>query len=105
MMSREAIESVTNAENEAKERKAKALKKAADDISEAERDAENAVKAGVARAEDELKHMMNAAVKKAEEDAHGLAEKTSGEQLQIRSRAAKRLDDAARLIIERIVND
>ena len=58
----------------------------------------------VRRAEEEVKRLVDEADRQAEEQAVKLSSDTLKEQDEIRRRAESRLDEAAGLIVERIVN-
>ena len=104
MLSKDAVDRVTAAEEAAKKARAAAQAVAAEQVSSSEKAAEEAVRAGIARAEEELTHLMRAADEKAEGVARDLADNTANRQAAMRVRAGSRLDQAAMLIVERIVN-
>ena len=102
-MSLEALNAVREAEDEARQKKLFAHQKAREEIEEAERAGKAMVAATLARAKSEIEHLTRAADQKAMEQAKELASKTANRQATLRARAERRLDDAVKLIVERIV--
>ena len=102
-MSLEAMMSICEAEDEARQKTLLAHEKAQEEIAEAEKDGKAAVAKTIARAKSEIEHLTRAADHKATEQAKELASKTANRQATLRARAERRVDDAARLIVERIV--
>ena len=102
-MSIEAIKLICAAEEEARRDKIEARLKAVEMIEDTERTCKETVSSTLKRAESELAHLIRAADHKATEHAVELASKTANRQAALRARAERRLGDAARLIIERIV--
>ena len=100
----EVIKSITDTEEAARQDKQGALTNAKNKIAEAEKKGREAVAEAVARAETENKKLMQSAELKAVEDAGKLQAETAKLQKAIRSQAESRLDKAASLIVERIVN-
>lgn len=104
-MSFEAITSVTAAEAEAKTSVAAAEAKARQLISDAEAAGKAAVEAAAAKAESELKELRRRTEEKSGIESRELAETLQGRAAQLRAQAEPRLEEAAALIVERIVND
>ena len=92
-MAFEAITAVQEAEQRAKELKL-----------QAERDGKAAVEAALEKAESELKTLRAQTDEKARGDAQDLASTTKNREAALKNRARTRLDHAASLIVERIVN-
>ena len=103
-MLQDALRLICEAEAEAWDRIAKARQDAADAASQADIAGKAAIERTLARAESEIAHLTRAAEKKVTEDALELASKTANRQATIRARGERRLEDAARFIVERIVN-
>ena len=103
-MSFEAINTVREADERAKQIKTEAAQAAAEAIEAAEADGREAVEAALAKARDELKALRSKSDEKATQDAEALAATTKNREATMRTRAEARLDQAASLIVERIVN-
>ena len=103
-MSLEAIKSISAAEDEARRAKLDAQQKAREAVEAAEKAGKESVASAVLRAESEIAGLKHEADQKAEEHAVELASTTANRQAALRARAESRLDKAAQLIIERIVN-
>jgi V/A-type H+-transporting ATPase subunit G/H len=73
-------------------------------VAEAEKKGQVAVLDAAARAEEEVKKRLNEAEQKAAANAAELQETTAQKQAEIRRIAQSRLNDAAGMIVERIVN-
>ncbi len=104
-MSFEAITSVTRAEAEAKAAVAAAEAKAKQLLAEAETAGKAAVEAASAKAESELRELRRRTEEKSALESRELAETLQGRQAQLRAQAEPKLEEAAALIVERIVND
>ena len=104
-MSFEAITSVTRAEAEAKAAVAAAEAKARQLLSDAEAAGKAAVEAAAAKAESELKELRRRTEEKSAEESRELSETLRGREAQLRAQAGPKLEEAAALIVERIVND
>ena len=104
-MSFEAITSVTRAEAEAKAAVAAAEAQAKQLLSDAEAAGKAAVEAASAKAESELKELRRRTEEKSALESRELAETLQGRQAQLRAQAEPKLEEAAALIVERIVND
>lgn len=102
-MSLEVVKSISDAEENARQAKAAALASAKTAIAEAEKMGQNAVTEAILRAEEAVKNLLKAADEKAAEHALALKSDTSNRQAAIRAAAGSRLDQAALLIVERIV--
>jgi V/A-type H+-transporting ATPase subunit G/H len=99
----EAIKAICIAEEETQQEKLLARTKADEEIGEAENAGKNAIASTIDRAESEIAHLIRMSDQKATEQAKELASKTANRQATQRARAERRLDDAAQLIVERIV--
>lgn len=100
----EALKSVKTAEEEARLTIAIAQRNAAQMIEEASQAGKESVASTLSRAESEISHLRHYADKKAAEQAMELASTTANRQAALRARAERRLDAAAQLIVERILN-
>lgn len=103
-MSLEAITTITEVEEKVKQMKADASAGAKRAIAEAQANGEEAIASAVKKAEAEIAELMRKAEEKARADASGLAENNENKKAAMRARADARLDKAAELIVERIVN-
>ena len=103
-MSFEAITTVREAEARAKQIKTEAAQSAAEAIEAAELDGKAAVEAALAKAREELRTLRSKSDEKATQDAEALAATTKDREAVMRTRAEAKLDQAASLIVERIVN-
>ena len=103
-MSLEAIKSISEAEDEARQAKLRAQQKARETVEAAEKSGKEALASTLARAESEIAQLKRTADQKAAEHAVELASTTANRQATLRARAEGRLDKAAQLIVERIVN-
>lgn len=103
-MSFEAITTVREAEARAKQIKLEATQSAAEAIEAAEAAGAAAVGASLQKAADELKALRSKSDEKATTDAEALAAQTREQEAAMRTKAEARLDQAASLIVERIVN-
>lgn len=103
-MSLEAIKLISEAEETARQRKAEAQAEAKREIAQAEAAVAEAMDAARAKAAEELKGLSRKADDKSKADAMELAENTENRKAALRVRAESRLDKAAGLIVERIVN-
>ncbi len=100
----DVIKSITDAEEAARQEKQTAQARAKNEMAEAEKKGQAALAEAAARAEEENKKRMQASDKKAVENALKLESETSELRERIRAGAVSRLDPAASLIVERIVN-
>ena len=100
----EAMRRIIEAENEAGQAKTLAQQEA----QKAVFDTISAGKEGVAitasRARSDIAQLKRAAAQNAADQAKELASRTANRQATLRARAERRLEDAAKLIIERIVD-
>jgi V/A-type H+-transporting ATPase subunit G/H len=103
-MSLDVIKSIGDAEELARQARLAAQTKAKNMIAEAEKKGQAVVLDAVTRAEADVKRLLDEAENKAASSAAGLLSTTSEKQAEIRRLAECRLDDAAGLIVERIVN-
>ena len=103
-MSFEAITSIAQAETDAKAAVAAAEAKAEQLLSDAEAAGKAAVEAACSKAEEELAELNRQAKEKAKGDAQTLAGELENQKAALRARAEARLDQAASLVVERIVN-
>ena len=100
----EAMQRIIEAENDADKAVSRAQQEAQDVIREAERQGREGVAATIARANSDIAQLKRAAAQNAADQAKDLASRTANRQATLRARAERRLDDAARLIVERIVD-
>ena len=103
-MSLEAITAITEAEERARQKKADAAADAKRKIAQAISDGEAAVEAAAGKADAEIAERMRKAEEKAKADASELAGSNENKKASMHARAESRLDKAAELIVERIVN-
>jgi len=103
-MSLKMISVISQAEEEARQAILITDKKAREAIDEARIAGEETVSATLARADSEIAHMMRVSDHKATEEAKELASATANRLATMRARAERRLDAAARQIVERIVS-
>jgi len=99
----EAVRIIRAVEDETRHAKTLAWQNARDAIEEAHRSGEEGVARSLARAETEIAYLTRVSDQKATELAKDLASKTANKQATLRARAERRLDAAAKLIVERIV--
>ena len=103
-MSFEAIEGISNAEAYEKELIAADDVKALQMSAEAENEGKAAVEAARAKADSELTELRKQADAKAMTEAGELSAETENRKAALRARAEARLEKAAALVVERIVN-
>lgn len=103
-MSLEAIASITRAEEKARAMKADAAAEGKRAIAQAQQDGEAAIAAAVKKADAEIALAIKNAETKAKNDAAELAQSYENRKAAMRVKADARLDKAAELIVERIVN-
>jgi len=103
-MSLKMISVISKAEEEALQAILITDQKAREAVDEARTAGEETVSATLARAESEIAHMMRVSDHKATEEAKELASATANRLATMRARAERRLDAAARQIVERIVS-
>jgi len=103
-LSYEAIKIICLAEEEARRIIQLMQQNAVEAIESAERSGKETVASAVARAESEIAHLIHVMDNKATKEAAELASSTANRQATLRARAERRLDGAAELIVERIVN-
>ena len=103
-MSLEAIKVVTDAEERARIIKKDSEESSALAISEAEAAGDAAIRDAEKKAIEELRELRKKADEKATRDAATLAANTENKKAAMRARAESRLDSAAMLVVERIVN-
>ena len=103
-MSLEAIKQISAAEDEARQAVLRAQQKARESVKEVEIAGKEAIAAMITRAESEVAHLKRTADQKAADQAIELASTTANRQATLRARAEGRIDRAAMLIVERIVN-
>lgn len=103
-MSLEAIKTISEAEETVRRRKAEAQQEARRAIAAAQAAADAALADARAKAADELQGLVKTADEKARADALELAGNTENRKAAMRVHAESRLDEAARFIVERIVN-
>lgn len=103
-MSFEAIANIAAAEDKAKAMIAEAEAKAKQMILEAENEGKAAVEAACFKADDEVAELRKRTDKKAAEDAEEIASGSENKKAAMRAKAESRLEKAAALVVERIVN-
>lgn len=103
-MSYEAITSVTQAENAAKSAVAAAEAKAKQMLADAENAGKAAIEAACIKAESELQELRTKAGDKAVNEAGDLSKDLENRKAVLRAKAEARLEQAATLVVERIVN-
>ena len=102
-VSLEAIKSISEAEEDARQAKIRAQQKARESAEDVEKTGKEAVASSITRAESEIANLKRVADQKASEQAVELASTTANKQATLRARAESRFDRAAQLIVERIV--
>ena len=100
-MSFEAITTISDAENRARQIKADAQAAA---VEAAQAEGKAAIEAAVGKAQQELQTLRAKSDEKAKADAETLAAETKNKEAAMRIKAKTNLDRAASLIVERIVN-
>lgn len=103
-MSFEAITTIRDAENRAKQIQADAQAAAAAGVEAAQAEGKAAIEAAVGKAQRELQTLRAKSDEKAKADAEKLAAETKNKEAAMRIKAKTNLDRAASLIVERIVN-
>ena len=103
-MSLEAIKTITEAEEAARRLKADAATEAKRMIGEAKTAGQAALDAAENKANEELRELRAKADEKATADARELAANTENKKAAMQVKAESRMDKAAQLIVERIVN-
>jgi V/A-type H+-transporting ATPase subunit G/H len=103
-MSFNAILTISEAEENAKKIKAEADAQAKERLAAAEKAGLAAVDAAVEKAAAELKELQSKADDKARAEAESLSATTENKKASLRARAEDRIDKAAELVVERIVN-
>lgn len=103
-MSLEAMKIISEAEETARHRKADAVQEAKRTVAQAQSLAAEAIEAAHKKAAEELGELSRNAAEKAKADVIELAGNTENRKAAMRAHAESKLDDAARLIVERIVN-
>ena len=103
-MAMEAIAAVEEAEATAARRKAEAVQQARQLLSSSETRGAEAVKAALQKAEEVLKGVEKEADARIAAEADSIRAETNAEMEALRTRAEKRLGEAAEKIVERIVN-
>ena len=103
-MSHEAIAAITGTEEKVRQMKADALAEAKRSVAQAQALGEDAIASAIKKADAEIAELMKKAEDKATADASELAQSNENRKAAMRARADVRLDKAAELIVERIVN-
>ena len=103
-MSLDAIKSISDAEEKARLAILSAQREAALAVEQVETAGKETVAATVLRAKNEIAHLKRASDAKSAEAAKELVSNTANRRAAIRARAESRLDKAALMIVERIVN-
>lgn len=102
-MSLEAIKSISQAEEKSAQDIIEAQQSAKKAVSDAEKAGAAAIEKGRARAEEEIRALMKAAEARADEKAEELRQSTANKCAAMRVHAEGRLDEAASLIVRRVV--
>ena len=103
-MSFEAITEITRAEADAKAAVANAEAKARQMLADAENAGKASVEAARAKADGELGELRRKADDKALTEASGLSNSMENKKAALRAKAEAKLEEAAALVVERIVN-
>ena len=103
-MSLEGLKLVYEEEEKARLAREAAQQIAQDAVNETQMECDEIVASTLARADSEIAHLIRLSDKKATQQAAELASATANRQATLRARAERRLDTAASLIVERIVN-
>ena len=103
-MSFEAIPTIRDAENRAKQIQADAQAAAAAAVEAAQAEGKAAIEAAVGKAQRELQQLRARSDDEAKADAEELGAETKNKEAAMRIKAKTNLDRAASLIVERIVN-
>jgi V/A-type H+-transporting ATPase subunit G/H len=103
-MSLDAIKSIGEAEENARRLKQDAQANAKHAVEAAHEAGRDTVAKTIARAHEEVKQLQNASDEKSAESAREVLSSTENRRATIRARADSRIDAAAAIIIERIVN-
>lgn len=103
-MSNEAIYSVTQAELEAKATVLNAEAKARQMLVDAENAGKAAIEAACVKAESELQQLRAKAGEKAVGEAGELSKELENRKAELRAKAEAGLEEAATIVVERIVN-
>lgn len=103
-MSHEAIAAITGTEEKVRQMKSDALAEAKRSAAQAQALGEEAIASAIKKADAEIAELMKKAEEKATADASELAQSNENRKAAMRARADVRLDKAAELIVERIVN-
>ena len=104
-MSFDAINNIAQAELDAKAAVAAAEQKAKQLIAEAEDAGRASVEAAIAKADGELEELRRRAGEKSETDAQRLRDELATKKAVLLAKAEAKLEKAAALVVERIVND
>ena len=100
----ESIMAISQAEQEARQAISLAQENADKTIEAAQTAGNDTITSTIARAEAEIAHLTRIMDQKAMEEAMELASTTANRQATLRARAERKLDAAATLIVESIVN-
>ena len=103
-MAFDALAEITKAENDAKAAVAAAQQQAKQLIADAENTGKAGITAAISKAETELAKLKTAADSKAVEQAESLSGDVNNKRATLRVKAEARIEKAADLIVERIVN-
>ena len=103
-MSFEAVSNIAQAEAQAKVTVAEAESKAKQMLADADTAGKLAIDAACAKAEEELKELSRQVSEKARAQVKGLSGELENQKAALRARAEERLEQAAALVVERIVN-
>ena len=103
-MSLEALKTISQAEQDAKDAVSKAQSAANTQVNSEIARGEASLKAESEKARQEVQHLINAAAQKATESAVRLNEQTANRCAAITAHAEVKMDEAVHLIVERIVS-
>lgn len=103
-MSFEAITEITRAETDAKAAVASAEAKARQMLADAENAGKASIEAACSKADGELSELRRKADEKAMTEASGLSNAMENKKAALRVKAEAKLEKAAALVVERIVN-
>lgn len=104
-MSLEAMKTINEAEEKARQMKAEAVAAAKKAVANAENAGLEAARAAKSRAQAESAHLLKSVEQKAEEEAQELAMNTENKKAAMRAHAESRMDEAASFIVGRIVGN
>lgn len=104
-MSLDALKSINEAEEKARQMKAEAVSAAKKAVADAENAGLSAIEDAKSKAQFESAHLLKSVEQKAEEEAQELALNTENKKAAMRAHAESRIDEAAAFIVGRIVGE